>query len=59
MARKQDIESPVPDYGPYEIGDATSLPTKHYPASTDLATRGKETTIEGPCDKEGDGTYHK
>jgi len=60
MARRQDIDSPADDYMCFEPDGAEKLPTKHYPASTNLATRGPETTIEGPCDAEkGDGTYHK
>jgi len=55
---KMDIDSPVPDYnGQKGPGDATQLPTKHYPSSSNLGKDAHGMSIDGPCEnKEG---YHK
>lgn len=53
---KTDIEGPAGYNGGKGPGDALSMPTKTYPASSKLP-EGKKTQIEGPCSaKEG---YHK
>lgn len=54
---KPTMDSPAGYNGSKEPGSALQMPVKHYPASTKMATQGKGTTIEGPCEKkEG---YHK
>lgn len=43
-------EGPAGKNGGSQPGDATSLPTKHYPSSGDMAKQGgKGGTLEGPC----------
>ncbi len=51
---KNTIETPVinPQFKP---GDATSLPTKVYPASTKMATGGSKNTVDGPGNLTGNG----
>lgn len=57
MANKSQIESPA-DYGTTKgPAGAEKLPTKHYPSSTNMATKGKKTSIDGPC--ENKPGYHK
>lgn len=54
---KTDMDSPAGYNGGEGPGDALKLPIKHYPTSTKIATEGKKTTIDGPCqDEKG---YHK
>lgn len=51
MAKKNTIESPA-GYGPNSgPRDALSMPVKHYPDSTKLATHGKPASIESPAPK--------
>lgn len=55
---KTEIEGPAGyNGGKGPSSSDLKLPTKHYASSTKMATQGKGTTIEGPCEeKKG---YHK
>ncbi len=56
MAKDSEFDSPATEKQVFKP-PSEKLPIKHYPASTKIATEGKKTTIEGPC--EGKGEYHK
>ena len=55
MADKCKWEGPVSDYnGGNGPGNATSMPTKSYPASSKLGEHaGKGTTVDSPAPKDG------
>lgn len=55
---KLDIDSPAGYNGGNGPGNATKLPTKHYPSSGNMGKSGSKTTIEGPCEDHAKG-YHK
>lgn len=54
MAKKCDLEGP--NEGMFKPGNAASMPTKHYPSTTKIATQGKKNTVEGPGE---DGMFKK
>ena len=37
-----------PNEGIFKPGDAASMPTKHYPSTTKIATEGKKNSVQGP-----------
>lgn len=41
----------TPAQGIFKPGNAGSMPTKNYPSSTAMATKGKETVIDSPAPK--------
>ena len=53
------LEGPAGYNGSNGPGGALKLPTKHYPASTAMATKGKKTSIEGPCQGKTYGNTEK
>ena len=58
MDTKSQLEGPAGYNGGNGPGGALKMPTKHYPASGDLAKHpGKETNIDSPAPK--DGYCHK
>jgi hypothetical protein len=56
MANKSNLEGPH-EPCQFKPDGAEKMPTKHYPESTNMATKGKKTSMDGPC--EGKDLYHK
>lgn len=49
MAKDNEFDSPATEKQVFK-SPSEKLPIKSYPETTKMATQGKKTTIEGPCD---------
>ena len=50
MAKENSMDTPVVKEL-FKPGNAGSLPTKNYPSSTNMATKGKEASMDSPAPK--------
>ena len=56
MAKDSEFDSPATESQVFRP-PSEKLPIKHYKESTRIATEGKKTTIDGPCEEYTKGRH--